>query len=57
MERISASLSQWSKGSLPILGHEKGLSDIRKRIKAALATSNPQQLEVLDRIVKVVLKP
>jgi transcriptional regulator with XRE-family HTH domain len=43
--------------TLLLLEREEEPRDIRKRIDALLATCNPQQLELLHRIIKVILEP
>jgi len=42
---------------LLLLEREEDPRDIRKRIDTLLATSTPQQLELVYRIIKVVIQP
>lgn len=42
---------------LLLLEREEEPRDIRKRIDTLLAACNPQQLELLHRIIKIVLEP
>jgi transcriptional regulator with XRE-family HTH domain len=43
--------------TLLLLEREEDPRDIRKRIDSLLAKSNPQQLEMVHRIIKVLLEP
>jgi len=43
--------------TLLLLEREEDPRDIRKRIDVLLANSNPQQLELIHRILKVIIEP
>jgi hypothetical protein len=42
---------------LLMLEREEGPRDVRKRVDALLTKCNPQQLELVHRIVKVLIEP